>query len=72
MSNVVSVKNEPEQKRCIKDMVKGEIGYAVTWAYRNGELYEEHSIHKEKRGTASLLVKCVKPHKYALEFEREK
>ena len=72
MSNVMSIKNEPKPERCIKDMVRGEVGYVVTWAYRNGELYEEYPIHKEKRGTVSLLVKCVKPHKYALEFEREK
>ena len=69
--NVISVKNEPV-KRCIKDMVRGEIGYTLPMAYRNKKLNEMYAIYKEKRGNASLRVECIRPHKYALEFEREK
>ena len=72
MSNVVSVKNEPEQKRCIKDMVKGEIGYTLPMAYRDRKLDEKYAIYKEKRGNASLRVECIRPHKYSLEFEGRK
>jgi len=71
MGNVISVKNEPV-KRCIRDMVKGEIGYTLPMAYRNKKLNEMYAIYKEKRGNASLRVECIRPHKYSLEFEGRK
>ncbi len=49
-------------------MEVGESAYVVPWAYENGRLNPDSSIHK-KGGTASLWVECVAPGEYVIEFE---
>lgn len=68
MSNVIGIKNEPVPEQKIREMSKGQVGYTVTWAYKNGYLDEDFTI-SEKGGTASLRVECVKPGLYSLTFE---
>ena len=70
MSNVIGMKNKPEPRRTIGNMTRGEVGYAVPWAYNHetNEIDEQHSIG-EKLGTASLRVECIKPGQYSLTFE---
>jgi hypothetical protein len=71
MTNVTKVKGRIPVEYKIKDMKRGEVGYTVPWAYRNGNLNEEHTI-SDKGGTASLRIECVKPGSYSLTFEEPK
>lgn len=71
-TNVTSVTYKttkwPEVK--IKDMVSGQIGYTVPWAYNEKDkMIDERFTIAEKSGAASLCVECVKPGTYSLTFE---
>ena len=71
MSNIFSIKGNPEKEELIKDMKTGESGYTVEWAYdsETQTLNEDFSIDK-KGGTGSLKVICVQPGTYSLKFEK--
>ena len=66
VKNVIG--GEPEPQKTIADLQVGESGYAVPWAYENGNLNTSFSIG-EKGGTASLWVECVSAGQYTIEFE---
>lgn len=66
--NVVFVTNLPAPTGRIGDMVPGESGYTVPWAYKDGVLNEDHSIGS-KGGTMSLRVECVDPGEYMITYE---
>ena len=68
MSNVISVVDNMPPERHIRQMLKGEVGYTVSWAYDGDNLDEEFTI-MSKGGTASLRVECIEPGQYSLTFE---
>jgi len=45
-------------------MRRGEVGYAVPWALKDGKLREDYTVYKENHGTVQLRVTCVGKHKY--------
>ena len=68
MSNVISVTNEQKPPQTIAQMVPGQVGYTVPWAYQDGELNENYQF-VAKHGMSTLRVECVYPGKYAITFE---
>jgi len=70
MSNIVSTKGISQEslKRYVSDMKPGEVGYAVEWAVKNGNLDVNAEI-TDKGGTASMRVTCIERGKYAIEYE---
>ena len=45
-------------------MRRGEVGYAVPWALKDGNLKKDYLVYKAPRGTVQLQVTCVGKHKY--------
>lgn len=70
MSNVIGIKNEPNPERKISQMVKGEVGYTVPWAFDcKTQMLNENFLVWDKGGTVSVQVECVRPGLYSLTFE---
>ena len=70
MSNITHISGHiPEPERTIGDMKSGEVGYTVEWAIKDGVLDEGFTL-STKGGTCSVRVTCVKPHKYAVRYEK--
>jgi len=67
-SNVVSVYGMPPLESTIGDMKRGDVGFTVPGAVENGMLDESFSIQAQAFGTGTLQVRCVKPHKYELDY----
>lgn len=61
----------PPQETRIRDLVTGQQGYTVPWAYtrETGELDVDFVVREEKGGTCSLRVKCTGINTYEIEFE---
>lgn len=62
--------NLPPKERTIADMLPGEIGYTVPWAWDEAvnQLRTTFTIGS-KGGTSSMRVECTGPEQYQIEFE---
>jgi hypothetical protein len=61
--------NVPPDERSIGDMVAGEVGYTVPWAYdRETDTVDECYSIGNKGEMASLRVDCIQPGVYVLTF----
>jgi hypothetical protein len=68
--NVRKAHNKPEPERVIADMVKGEVGYTLPWAYdeATNSLNLNYPVYHTPKGTAALYVKCVGVQIYDISF----
>lgn len=73
MSNIRMIfgKSQQSQKKEIKDMIQGEVGYTVEWAIdeKTGELNTGYCV-TEKGGTACVKVTCLGNGLYDISYEK--
>ncbi len=70
MNNVKRIIGNPSKPvKTIGDMIAGESGYTVTWAWDNVNGLDTTFSIGEKGGTSSLWVECIVPGEYVIEFE---
>lgn len=50
----------------IKDMLPGERGYTVEWAYREGRLNMCFTVKSDSCGTSDMLVECISDGEYKI------
>ena len=69
MSNVLRISHEPEKEKTVGDMLVGDWGFVVPWAYNGKNIDTTFSIFNKQFGTASLHVLCVDDGKYNLDYD---
>jgi len=64
-------KSQASQEKKIKDMVKGDVGYSVEWAFdeETSKLNTEFMVG-EKGGTFSMKITCLGNDLYDVSFEK--